>query len=89
MDGSTDSGNIDDEIFHVLWCDVDRSDEKVRTRMIFFAVCMPQESTGKGLLDCMTVALGRLGITAIDPDTCKHLIGIGTMEQMLTLLQLV
>ena len=78
MDGSTDSGNIDDEMFLVLWCDVDGSDEKVHTRMNFFAVCRPQETTGKGLFDCMTGALGKLGIAAIDPDACKNLIGIGT-----------
>ena len=33
LDGSTDTGNIDDEIFLVVWCDPDGSDEKVHTRM--------------------------------------------------------
>ena len=28
MDGSTDKGNIDDEMFLALWCDVDGTDEK-------------------------------------------------------------
>ena len=36
MDGSTDVSNIDEEIFLVLWCDVDGSDEKVHSRMQFF-----------------------------------------------------
>ena len=26
-DGSTDTGNIDDEMFLVLWCDVDHEDQ--------------------------------------------------------------
>ncbi len=78
MDGSTDTGNIDDELFLVLWCDVDASDEKVHTRMSFFAVTRPEAVTGKGLFDCMQGALGRLGIAAIDPEACKFLVGIGT-----------
>ena len=78
MDGSTDAGNIDDEIFLILWCDADGSNEKVTTRMNFFAVDRPQEVTGQGLFDCMRSALGRLGITGINPDACKHLVGIGT-----------
>lgn len=38
MDGSTDKGNIDDELFLVLWYDIDGADEMVHTRMRFFAV---------------------------------------------------
>ena len=33
MDGSTDTGNIDDEMFLVLWCDVDHEDEMVHTNI--------------------------------------------------------
>lgn len=36
MDGSTDVSNIDEEMFLVLWCDVDGNDEKVHSRMQFF-----------------------------------------------------
>lgn len=32
MDGSTDSGNIEDELFLVVWCDVDGDDEKLHTK---------------------------------------------------------
>ncbi len=41
MDGSTDKGNIDDELFLVRWCDVDGPDQKVYTRMSYFAVARP------------------------------------------------
>ena len=34
MDGSTDTGNIDNEIFLVLWCDVDCDDQIVRTHVV-------------------------------------------------------
>ena len=38
MDESTDSANIDDEMFLVLWCDINSNDEMVHTNMSFFAV---------------------------------------------------
>ena len=78
MDGSTDTGNIDNELFLVLWCDVDGRDERVHTRMSLFTFSRPQAVTGKGLFDCMQGALGRLGIAAINPEACKFLVGIGT-----------
>lgn len=78
MDGSTDVGNVDDEIFLVLWCDMDSSDEKIKSRMSFFAVCRPKEVTGEGLFDCMRSALARIGISGINPEECKNLVGIGT-----------
>ena len=78
MDGSTDSGNIDNELFLVLWCDIDGSDEKVHTRMNFFAVTRPEAVTGQGLFNYLEGGLGRLGISAINPDECKFLVGIGT-----------
>ena len=33
MDGSTDVGKIDDELFLVQWCDIDEIDEKIHPRM--------------------------------------------------------
>ena len=58
MDGSIDAGivHVDDEVFLVLWCDVDGKDEKAHTRMIFFAVASPQPVTGRELFDCMKCA---------------------------------
>ena len=35
-DGSTDVSNIDEEMFLVLWYDVDRNDEKVHSRSGLF-----------------------------------------------------
>ncbi len=78
MDGSTDSGNIDDEMFLVLWCDVNGSDEKVHTNMSFFAVSRPKQVNAQGLFDCLQDSLVRIGITAIDNEQCKMLVGVGT-----------
>lgn len=78
MDGSTDKGNIDDELFLVLWCDIDGADEMVHTRMRFFAVARPKAVTARGLFECLESSLGRIGIEAIDVEHCKKLVGIGT-----------
>ena len=51
MDSTTDKGNIDDGMFLVLWCDVDGSDEKVHTKMQFFAVARPTGLTAAGLFE--------------------------------------
>ena len=68
MDGSTDSANIDDEIFLILWCDVDCEDQLIHTNM----------SDAEGLYDCLEGFLRRIGIQAISSDYCKMMIGIGT-----------
>ena len=78
MDGSTDSASIDDELFLVVWCDANGSDQKVHTKMSFFAVARPDSVTAKGLFECLQGCLGRIGITAIDGEQCKMLVGIGT-----------
>ena len=80
MDGSTDKGNIDDELFLVLYCDTNGSDEKVHTQMSYFTVARPQAVTAEGLFECLQSGLGQLGIEAIDAaaEDCKRLVGIGT-----------
>ena len=42
LDGSTDKGNIDNEVILVVWCERDGVDEKVHTRMEYFTVVRPQ-----------------------------------------------
>lgn len=78
MDGSVDSANIDDELFLVLWCDTSSSDEKVHTKMSFFAVARPDSVTAQGLFQCLQRCLSRIGITAVNAEQCKMLVGIGT-----------
>ena len=67
MDGSTDKSNIDDELFLVLWCDVDGIDEKVHTRMR--AVARPDTVTASGLFECL--------------QTKPHFRGLGYQPSML------
>lgn len=42
MDGTTDKGNIEDEMFLALRCDVESTDERVHTRMSYFALARPK-----------------------------------------------
>ena len=78
MDGSTDKGNIDDELFLVVWCNTDGSDEKVHTEMSYLSVARPKTVNAQGLFDCMQSSLQRLGISEISADQCKLLVGVGT-----------
>ena len=38
LDGFTDKGNIDNKILLAVWCDPNRTNEKVHTRMDYFLV---------------------------------------------------
>ena len=78
MDGSTDTGNIDNEILLVVWCDPDGSDEKVHTRMDFLTVSRPQSVTARGLFQVLEGCLQGLGIQEVSPDECQKLVGVGT-----------
>ena len=71
MDGSTDVGKIDDELFLVQWCDINATDEKIHSRMDYFTVA-------KGLFQCLQSALQTIGINALNVENCKMLVGIGT-----------
>lgn len=78
LDGSTDKDNIDDEVFLVVWCDRDASDQKIHTRMAYLIAFRPQAVTGQGLFDVLKSGLQCLGIQEISLDHCKQLVGIGT-----------
>lgn len=81
LDGSTNKGNIDNELILVVWCDVNGTDECVHTKMSFFRVSQPQFVSAEGLftlvghtlqvLECMlsilVSALSRLGLVLMEP----------------------
>lgn len=46
MDGSTTTGNTDDEIFLVLWCAVDHEDQLVNTNKNYSCVSRPEKVDG-------------------------------------------
>lgn len=78
LDGSTDKGNIDNELLLVVWCDPDGTDEKVHTRMDYLKVSRPQSVTANGLFQVLKEGLQSLGIEEMSAGECKKLVGVGT-----------
>ena len=61
-DGSTDAGNIEEELFMVLHFDPYSKDGKVHVRGLFFTVRHLSSGTGQGLFDCMKRAVEYMGV---------------------------
>jgi hypothetical protein len=78
LDGSTDKGNIFNELIHIVWCDVNGTDEKVHTRSDCFTTVRPQSVTAEGLFKVLESGLHCLGINEISAEKCCKLEGIGT-----------
>ncbi len=78
LDGSTDKGCCDNEIVMAVWCDIDSTDEKIHSRISFFTVVRPQNSTAKGLFAVIETALQQIGIPSLDISSCSKLVGIAT-----------
>ncbi len=78
LDGLTDTGNIDNEVIRVVWCDRNGSDEKFHTRMEYFTVVRPESVTAQGLFEVLGCGLRSLGIQEVWAEQCTKLVGIGT-----------
>ena len=80
IDGSTDKGNIDNEIFMAVWCDCNTNgvDEKIHTRTSYFHVGVPSTVDARGLFQGLKDALLRLGISELDATHCSKLVGVGS-----------
>ena len=70
VDASTDSGNVEDELFLVLYFDPHGADGKVHVRDRFFTVRQLNSGTGQGLLQCVRKAMEYT-------DWEKRMIGLG------------
>ena len=66
MDGSTDVGKIDDELFLVQWCDVSVAGEKIHSRIKYFTVGRPKSGDAKGLFECLQSVLQEFGIASLN-----------------------
>ena len=78
LDGSTDAGNLDNELLLVVWCDREGEGECVRTRISYFTVTRPASVSAEGLFDVLGGALQSLGISSITREECSKLVGLGT-----------
>ena len=75
VDSSTDCGNIDEELFMVLFFDGLSEDGKVIVRDKFFAVRQLCHGTGQGLYDCFKQAMVYLDIPPAEWK--QKIIGLG------------
>ena len=62
MDGTTDSGKVEDELFVVLYCKQDDVVKEIRTCARYLSVVTPNRADTDGLVDCIKEALQRLKI---------------------------
>ena len=62
MNGSTDSGNLEQEFVFVLFCKKDGATQQIRSVTRCLAVVTPKSRTAEGLVDCLEEALSRLNI---------------------------
>ena len=74
-DGSTDSGNIEDELFLVVFFDKNSQGRQVRIRNKFFSVRTPKSGDAVGLYQCLKDSFSFVGVQ--DSDWQKKLIGFG------------
>ena len=65
MDGSTDKGNVEDELVVIRYSTKDPVAEVVGTHARFFSLHEPKKADADGLIECLGRALRLLGITNI------------------------
>ena len=58
LDGSADAGNVEDEVFLVVFCDLNSEDGKVHVHNNFLTVRRPGRANAAGLLACLRAAMG-------------------------------
>ena len=65
MDGSTDAGNVEDELIVILYCKKDDDKEEIKSCVRYFAVKVPKKANAGGLIECLGIALKEFGIEDI------------------------
>ena len=65
MDGSTDAGNIEDELVLVQYCHKDDATKEIRSCTRYLSIEVPQKADADGLLECLGNALGAFGVSNI------------------------
>ena len=78
VDSSTDSENIEEELFLILYFDPQSSDGMVHIRNKFFAVRQLSRGTGQGLYDCLKKAMAYMEVTPLEWKS--KMIGLGCDE---------
>ena len=73
LDGSTDAGNVEDEVFLTVFCDPYSTDGRLHVRNQFLTVRRPAHTNAEGLLACLRSAMTCTGIANWE----SKLIGVG------------
>ena len=73
LDGSTDVGNVEGEVFLTIYCDPHVIYSRVHVRNGFYTVRRPSRSNAAGQLACLCEAMGSMGIANWE----SKLIGMG------------
>ena len=68
MDGSTDSGNKEQELVFVVYCKMDDLTKEVRSETRYLAILNPSLTTADSLLNCLESALDRINVTFRDKE---------------------
>ena len=75
IDGNTDSANIEEEVFLVMYLDPHAKAGKIHVCDKYLAIWRPSRSNAEGLFECFERALAHAGIA--DSDWESKLIGFG------------
>ena len=65
MDGSTDSGNVEDELVLIQYCVQDAAAKEMRSYSRYLSLEVPMRANADGLIECLGNALRILGIDNI------------------------
>ena len=65
MDGSTDSGNVEDEIVMAQYCILDDTAKEARSCVRYLSLQVPKKADADGLIHCLGDALQILGVDNI------------------------
>ena len=65
MDGSTDKGRIENELFAIVYCDKKNVLKEVRTCSRYIEVLEPHKADAAGLVQCLCKALNSMGIETL------------------------
>lgn len=85
MDGSADKGRVKNELFVILFCKRDDTQQQIKTCARYFCVLEPTKADADGLVECLSRALKSMGIENLLERECvlsarelPVLVGCGT-----------
>jgi len=85
MDGSANKGRVENELFVILFCKRDDTQQQIKTCARYFCVLEPTKADADGLVECLSRALKSMGIENLLERECvlsarelPVLVGCGT-----------